>query len=368
MRTVGVEEELLLVDSMSGRPRSVAELILGRTTAREESALQGGSLEHELQKEQLETYTAPHSEMSELGADIRSWRETAIGAARRAGARAVATATSPIAFEPHLFHDPRFEQMAARFGLTTSEQLTCGCHVHVSVESDEEAVGVLDRIRVWLPALLALSANSPFWQGRDTKYASYRSQAMIRWPSAGSYDVFGSADGYHRLVNDMVSSGVLLDENMVYFDARLSRRYPTVEIRIADVCLDIRDTVMIAALARGLVDTAAREWAADEPPHPAPTTMVRLATWQAGREGLDGMLLDPQTFRPKPAEAVVTGLLEHVHPALHGNGDEAIVEEQLQRVLTRGNGAQRQRAVLKRTGQLTDVVAHLARVTAGHDE
>jgi carboxylate-amine ligase len=367
-----VEEELLLVDSESGRPRSVAGLILQREERGELDAhgadRSSGWLEHELQQEQLETDTAPHTQMADLLADLRAWRDHAIAAARRAGARVVASGTSPIVVEPHLFRNDRFAVMAEHFGITTTEQLSCGCHVHVSVASDDEAVGVLDRIRVWMPVLLALSANSPFWQGKDTKYASYRSQMLIRWPSAGPYEVFGSAETYHGLVADMVASGVLLDKAMVYFDARVSDRYPTVEIRVPDVCLDVGDAVLIAALTRALVDTAAEGWAADERPPAVPATLLRLAMWRAGREGMDGLLLDPHSFRPRPAKEVVTALVDHVRPALQNNGDEDLVHEQLERLVARGNGAQRQRAVLERTGQLGDVVAYLARATAGQGD
>ena len=205
-------------------------------------------------------------------------------------------------------HKPRYEAMAVRFGLTAHEHLTCGCHVHVSVDSEAEAVGVLDRIRIWIPILLAISANSPFWQGSDTGYESYRSQVVRRWPSSGPTDVFGSVANYRDLVSGMISCGVLVDEGMVYFDARLSRSYPTVEIRVADVCLDARDAVLVAALCRGLVETAARAWAAAEPVPAVPTALLRLATWQAGRYGLHGRLLDPvttATARSRRCEATV---------------------------------------------------------------
>jgi carboxylate-amine ligase len=258
--------------------------------------------------------------------------------------------------------------MVERFGITAAEHLVCGCHVHVSVASDEEAVGVIDRIRVWLPVLLAISANSPFWQGQDTGYASFRSQAMVRWPSAGPTEVFGSAAAYHRIVSGMVASRVLLDEDMVYFDARVSAHYPTVEIRVADVCSDARDAVLLAGLSRALVDTAAREWSQGQPCPAVPTTMLRLATWQAARAGVDGALLDPLTYRPRRAAEVLAGLVTHIRAALEANGDVALVEDRLHRVLSRGNGARRQRSVLEKTGRLVDVVADLAGVTAsrGH--
>lgn len=374
MRTVGVEEELLLVDAESGRPLSVAAQTLRYAAEAAEPVdatsdeVPGGSLEHELQQQQVETDTVPHTDMAALADDVRAWRDHAITAARRAGARVIAAGTSPLPAGTAIVGKPRYLQMVEHFGLTTTEQLTGGCHVHVSIESDDEGVGVLDRIRGWLPVLLALSANSPFWQAEDTKYESFRSQAMVRWPTAGPTEMFGTAEGYRETVASMVGSGAILDEGMVHFDARLSHHYPTVEIRVADVCADAADTVLVAALTRGLVDTAAAEWRAGEEPLPLSVSMLRLMGWQAGRFGITGDLIDPRTSKPRPAREIVADLVDHVRDALRENGDEALVEEQIEQIFARGNGAMRQRAMLEKTGQLSDVVAELARVTAGLDD
>lgn len=370
VRSVGVEEELLLVDPTSASPIAVAGLVLDHVD-REAAAGNGRDagpvrpFGAELQQQQLETRTRPHIELEALAEDIRAGRDLIIDAASAYGARVVAVGTSPLPVEPELVRKPRYEEMAVRFGLTAGEHLTCGCHVHVSVDSDAEAVGVLDRIRVWLPIVLAISGNSPFWQGTDTNYESYRSQVVRRWPSSGPTDVFGSAASYRDLVSGMVSCGVLLDEGMVYFDARLSRSYPTVEIRIADVCLDARDAVLVAAICRGLVETAALEWAAHEPVPIVPTALLRLATWQASRYGLGGRLLDPFTTQPQPAHDVLKQLFDHIGPALCLTGDETLAEVGLERVLVHGNGAGQQRVALERAGNLAGVMEHLAGVTAG---
>jgi glutamate---cysteine ligase / carboxylate-amine ligase len=179
--------------------------------------------------------------------------------------------------EPKLVGKGRYLQMARAFGLTAYEQLTCGCHVHVEVSSEEEGVAALDRIAPWLAVLLALSGNSPFWQGRDSAYASFRYQVQGRWPSAGPADFFGGAAAYRRTVAQMVATGTLLDTGMVYFDARLSQRYPTLEIRIADVCLHADDAVLIAALARALVETDARRWRQGTAPPRWRGELLRLA-------------------------------------------------------------------------------------------
>jgi carboxylate-amine ligase len=248
--------------------------------------------------------------------------------------------------------------MGEEYSLTAAEQLTCGCHVHVSIASAEEGVAVLDRIRVWLPILLALSANSPFWQGADSGYASYRRQVFGRWPSAGPTELFGSVAAYRAAVSEMLRTGGILDEGMIYFDARLSRHYPTVEIRIADVCLLADDAVLIAMLAGALVEAAARDWQSGESPMPVRTEQLRLATWRAARSGLREDLVHPLTGRPAPADTVVRALLEHTATALSDTGDLGTVEGLLLDVCKRGNGADLQRDVHQQTGDLSKVVTY----------
>jgi carboxylate-amine ligase len=363
MRTLGIEEELLVVDAETGCPRSVAEQVLRRTEqpadASSPAGEPGGNLSVELQQQQVETDTPPRTSLAELEKDLRAWRSAADAGAQAVGARIVASGTSPVRVSPEATQQPRYERIVEQFGLTGEEQLTCGLHVHVAVDSDEEGVAVLDRVRPWLPVLIALSANSPMWQGVDSGYASFRSQVWGRWPSAGPTDPFGSVEGYRSTVDALVRTGVLLDEAMVYFDARLSAEYPTVEIRVADVCLDVRDSVLVAALCRGLVDTAAGEWAAGRPAPVAPTPLLRLATWRAGHDGMDGALVDPVTGLPRPAADVVAALHDHVRPALEEAGDLADVETRLAELRERGTGARRQRAAFERAGRPADVVTAL---------
>jgi len=373
MRTVGVEEELLLVDPVSGEPLSAAAAVLRHDQHRPDGAVRddpevepvGGTLEGELHQQQLETDTRPHTDLGELATELLAWRRRAGDAARAGGARVAALATSPLPVTPRTTPTDRYLRMAERFGLTQAEQLTCGCHVHVSVESPEEGVAVLDRIRVWLPVLTALSANSPYWQGEDTRYASFRSQAWGRWPSAGPIEVQGSVSRYRSMVSTMLGTGVLLDEAMAYFDARLSAQYPTVEIRVADVCLRAEDAVLVAALCRGLVDTAAEDQRHGDDAPAVPSGLIRLATWRAGRSGVEDVLLDPADWRPRPAAEVIGALLDHVRPALVRSGDLALVEAGVEDVLARGTGARRQREVLARSGRLSDVVLDAVELTAG---
>jgi carboxylate-amine ligase len=272
----------------------------------------------------------------------------------------VAIATSPLAVSPEIRPSTRYQAMAERFGLTTVEQLTCGCHVHVGVESPEEGVGVIDRIRPWLPVLIALSANSPFWQGRDSGYASFRLQAWQRFPTAGPTGTFGNLSNYRASVAALLGSDVPLDEGMIYFDARLSHRYPTVEVRVTDVCLAAADTVLAAGLIRALVETAARAWAAGEPAPDVPTELIRMASWRASRSGLEESLLDPYSGRPRSAADVVEALFDHVRSAAADLGDEDQLQAALERLRTRGSGASWQRAAYAESGSLPKMILQAA--------
>ncbi|MFF1836455.1 glutamate--cysteine ligase [Streptomyces sp. NPDC058231] len=362
MRSVGVEEELLLVDAESGEPRALSTAVLAMAERHGEG---DSAFESELHRQQLEFATRPQTDMDELAEEILRLRAEAAGHAADLGAAVVALATSPLPVDPSIGTGERYQWLERQFGLTAQEQLTCGCHVHVSVDSDEEGVAVLDRVRPWLSVLLALSANSPFWQGQDSTYSSYRSRVWGRWPSAGPVDVFGTAGHYHEQVQALLDTGVLRDEGMIYFDARLSHRYPTVEIRVADVCLDASVTVLLATLVRGLVETAAREWRTGRPPAGFGTALLRMAAWQASRSGLEDRLLHPLTMRPEPAGAVARALLAHVREALEESGDLRAAENAVTSLLTGGNGARAQRDLMRRTGSLRATVAECVRRTRG---
>jgi carboxylate-amine ligase len=349
-RTVGVEEEFLLVDPDTGRARAMAGSVL---TAADADELTG-----ELQREQLETGTRPCRTLDDVGRELRRVRGAAREAARAVGVELAALATSPLPASPTVSPGRRYKRMMELAGAVGNEQLTCGCHVHVGIASEDEGVAALDRIRPWLAILLALSANSPFWQGADSGHASYRNQIWSRWPSAGPTGLFGSAAGYRAVTSAMLATDTILDDGMLYFDARLSAHQPTLEVRVADVCRDPDDAVLIAGLVRALVETAVREWRAGHEPVAVRTEVLRLAAWRAGKSGLDGPLLLPPALQPGQPVDVLNALVKHVTPALEDAGELGLVSELVTALLGRGNGATRQREVFRSSGgDLRAVVA-----------
>ncbi|GAB4098308.1 glutamate--cysteine ligase [Sinomonas halotolerans] len=360
MRTFGVEEELLIVDPESGEPLPLAERVLA-------VAGRPRDMEREFKLEQVEIQTEPSLTQPELLGQLYRARTSVDRAARQVGARIAALATSPLSAASHLSPGPRFAAMAEDFRITSQEQLTCGLHVHVAVESDAEGVAVLDRIREWLPVLVALSANSPFWHGSNTGYASFRTQAWNRWPTSGPQELFGTPEQYHGLVADMVQTGSILDEGMIYFDARLSRHHPTVEVRVADVPLRAADSALLAVLVRGLVETAAREAAEGRPPLGTPAALLRLAAWRASRSGLNGGLVHPVKQVPVPAHDAVGDLLAHVAEVLRESGELPSATRAVEQLMARGTGEREQREAAVGGEALAAVVAAAVEATQSHD-
>jgi glutamate---cysteine ligase / carboxylate-amine ligase len=357
-RSLGVEEELLLVDAKTLEPTPAAPAAL-EAAARQPRPLVGRgriAIEHEVKCEQIEVVGPPVHERDELEAGILAGRRAADRAAREAGARAVPLATAPQHCRTHLVRDDRYDRMHERFPRTLDEQLTCGFHVHVGIASDDEGVAVLDRLRPWLPVLLALSANSPFWQGEDSSFASYRYQMWGRWPTAGPYEMFGTPAAYRAEIRALLETGVCLDAGMIYFDARLSAHAPTVEVRIADVCLRSEDAATLAILVRALVERCAAEAAAGIPAPRITTGMLRLASWRASRFGLEERLLHPETHELVPAVAAVAALLDRAEPGFVDEAERHRTRAGVADILRRGSGAVRQRRAAA-SGGLRAVVA-----------
>lgn len=360
-RPLGVEEELLLVDPDDGEVTAVAQQALHADVGPGEAA----EVEQELFQQQIETASRPTPDPDELVAGIREGRRQAVVAAAAAGARAVAMPVPLLAgARERLTPEDRYQQIHERYGQMARQALTCGLHVHVEVgESeggDEARVAVVDRVRPWLPVLLALSANSPYWRGEDTRHESWRSQIWSRWPSAGPAEPYVDLAGYQRAAESLVGWEASLDRQALYFDVRLAQSYPTVELRVADVCTDVADTLLVALLMRALVDTELAAWQAGEPLLPWRTDLLKAAGWRSAYAGVAGPLVHPLSGELASTDAVLGALRDHVGGSLEVAGDAERVRHLLERLVAAGDGAARQRSVLQRTGDLAAVVRDLA--------
>jgi carboxylate-amine ligase len=352
--TFGVEEEFHVVRGDTGEPEPASRRLLRGTDA-----------EPELQRSIIETATDVHTDLARLRADLVARRRALAEAAEQIDLAVAAAGTVPAAGgrATSVYPNDRYEWMAEEYRQLVDEQQVCACQVQVGVPDRDLAVRVTRRVRAWLPTLLAMSVSSPMFAGQDTGYASYRTVVTSRWPTVGPPPDLDSAAEYERLVEELVESGVISDAGMIYFDARPSARYPTVEIRVADGCPSLDDAVLLAALARALVDTAVRE---DESGHPVPESpqvLMRAATWRAARSGLIGHLLDPLARTAVPAHDRVDALLRHTRDALEARGDWDAVIERWNALRVRGTSSDRQREFLRKGAEHRDLVGALAAET-----
>jgi glutamate---cysteine ligase / carboxylate-amine ligase len=356
--TFGVEEEFLLVDPTTGSPVAANQAVAGRAAER------GVKLQLELTSCQIETTSEVVSDSGELLRELIRLRQVAGEAAEASGVRLLAAALPPT--RPHEFpitDTPRYREIANKFGRIAEEGI-CGAHVHVAVPSRELAVRVTNRLRPWLPLFLALTANSAVYRDADTGYASWRSIVWARWPSAGPPPHFDSVDEYDAMVRMLHRAGAILDDGMVYWDVRPSAKFPTVEVRVADVPATVRETVLLASLIRASVMTALADERRGEPPPPLAPHALKAAYWKSARDGLDGDAVDLlESHAPMPARKLLQHMVDRVQPALEDVGDYQMVVSELARLDDVGNGAMRQRRAWERRRDVRDVVAELADAT-----
>jgi carboxylate-amine ligase len=357
--TLGVEEEFVLLDPSTG-----AAVLAGPDLVRMLDGEPG--VQQELMRFQVEIATRVCTGLDDLGRELGRLRRLVADAAASLGCRLVASGIAPYR-TPGLAavtDQPRYRELARRYGPLVAEAGgTCGCHVHVGVPSRDLGVQVLARVRPWLAPLLAIAANSPIAGGRDTAWASRRYPAWSRWPTAAAPAVWPDAAAYDTAVRRHIGRGAALDEQSIYFLARLSPRYPTVEVRVADVCLDVGTAVLVAGLARALVATALAEARRGTPVPAVPGRQVNAALAAAARHGLGGEAVDPFTGQAADARSLLCRLLDHVYPALSDRGDAQANIGLLHRLDQQGTGADRQRALFAGAGSPPGFVEALARAT-----
>jgi len=359
--TLGVEEEFVLLDPSSG-----AAVPAGQDLVRMLDGEPG--VQQELMRFQVETGTTVCTGLDGAGSELVRLRRLVADAAARLGCCLVASGTAPFRTPGLAVTDqPRYQELAQHYGpLMTDAGGTCGCHVHVGVPSRDLGVQVLARLRPWLASLLAITVNSPIAGGHDTAWASWRYPLWSRWPTATPPAVWPDAAAYDAAIRGLIDEGAALDEQGVYLFARLSSRYPTVEVRVADVCLDVGTAVLLAGLTRALVATALAEARRGTPVAPAPWAGAALVA--AARHGLAGAGVDPFTGQTVDARSLRSRLLDHVHAALSDRDDTETITRLIHGLDDRGTGADRQRALFAGAASTPAFVEALARATLSGDE
>ncbi len=342
--TIGIEEEYLLVDRVS---RDLASEPPDSMMAECEDSLRG-QVAPEFMRAQIEVGTRVYRRVRDAGADLMRLRGTVAEIARRHGLAPIAASTHPFARweDQHQVHKERYDVLARDMQGAVRRLLICGMHVHVGIADNELRIDLMNQAAYFLPHLLTLSTSSPFWRAQNTGLKSYRLTVFDAMPRTGIPDRFDSYGEYQRMVSHLVGAGVIEDATKIWTDVRLSARFPTLEMRITDVCTRLNDAICIAALYQCVLSMLYRLRLNNQRWRIYPRILVHENRWRAQRYGIDGELIDLGKGSLVPfAELLdeILGLVEEDAQRL-----ECLSEVQnARRILTRGTSADRQLARYK---------------------
>ncbi len=288
--TVGIEEEYLLVDPNT---RNLVADPPGELWDEARTHL-GGRVTPELLRAQIEIGTLPHQRISDVGADLRDLRKTLAETARNHGARIIASSTHPFAlwWEQMPSEGERYQMLSQDLGMVGQRLVICGMHVHAGIEDPEMRIDLMNQFTYFLPHLLALSTSSPFWGGRNTGLKSYRINVFRTMPRTGLPEQFESWAEYERHIGVLVSGGIIEDPTKVWWDIRPSHRYPTLEMRISDICTRWEDAVTIAALYQATLHMLYRLRTLNQRWRRYANMLISENIWRAQRYGAAGSLMD----------------------------------------------------------------------------
>ena len=288
--TIGIEEEYLLVNQEN---RDLAPEPPPALLAKCEEALQG-QVSPEFLRSQIEVGTKVCSSMSEARGELVKLRSTISGIAGEFGLAPIASSTHPFAEWQSQQHTDkeRYNILAEDLQQVARRLVICGMHVHVGIEDDDLRIDLLGQAAYFLPHLLALSTSSPFWQGNRTGLKSYRLSVFDELPRTGLPHQFGSYSEYTRTIDLLVSAGLIEDATKIWWDLRLSARFPTLEMRITDVCPRIEDCITIAALFRCVCRMLYRLRRENQRWRYYPPFLVRENRWLAQRYGTERGMVD----------------------------------------------------------------------------
>jgi carboxylate-amine ligase len=357
--TVGIEEELMLIDPESLDLAQGIEAILDDLGEQAE-----GRVKPELMQSVLEIATQPCSSVAEAGEELASLRRLVHGSAARNGMMLGAAGTHPTAlWEDQLIVErERYSELAAELGWIAHQELIFGTHVHVGVAGPNKAIYIADGLREHLPLLLALSANSPAWRGVITGMMSSRTPVFRAFPRAGIPPHYGSWEIFSRRVELMMKSGAIPDYTYLWFDVRPHPNLGTVEVRVFDQQTRLEHTLALAAAVQALVHLYSSRFDAEEPMVEVPTELIDDNKVRAALRGIEGDLVDFPRSRQAPAGELATELLDGLreHAEELGCADEL---EGIRELIESGTGARRQLALLERNGDLKALIGSLCEAT-----
>lgn len=354
--TLGIEEELMILDAESLELSNSIEAIL-------ESAPEG-DVKPELMESVLEVATSPCANTAEAGAELIGLRKQVIQLAQAKGLEIGSAGTHPFAMweDQRIVARPRYRDLVSALRFVARQEIIFGVHVHVGIDDPDKAIHVTNGMRVHIPVLLALSANSPFWRADMTGLASTRTPIFRAFPRVGVPPAYDGWEDYQRRIEFMVSTRMIEDYTYLWYDVRPHPELGTVEVRVMDAQTRVEHTLGLAALVQSLVRELAEHYDAGERLSHIDHEMLDENKWLAARHGLEGELIDLPTSDRVGTRQLAFRLLERMRGHAQDLGSENELEA-IKDLLDRGNGAQRQVVVYEANHDLREVMGEIVQAT-----
>ena len=364
--TIGIEEEYQTVDPVSRDLRSHIQseiLEKGKVLLQEK-------VKAELHQAVVEVGTSVCKNIKEAKAEVKALRQNMIKLARDNGLRLASAATHPFADwrVQEITPDDRYKNIVEDMQLVARANLIFGLHVHIGVEDRETAIHMMNHARYFLPHILALSTNSPFWLGMNTGLKSYRCKVFDKFPRTNIPDYFPSWGEYDNFIKLLIKTNCIDNAKKIWWDIRPHPFFNTLEFRICDIPMRVDETIALAALIQATVAKLYKLYTANQGFRLYRRALLMENKWRAARYGLDGKLIDFGKQKEVPARDLIHEYLDFVDDV----ADELDSREELnyiREILEMGTGADRQLRVFQKTGDLKQVVDYIIEETeAGVDE
>ncbi len=367
--SVGIEEEYFLVDLETrdlaqDPPKEFMQLCAKKLDKR---------VSPEFMRSQVEVGTLPHASVQGAVRELEELRAIIIEVASKFDLTPIAASTHPFAnYRLQIpTHRQRYEDMASELGTPVRRLQICGCHVHIGISDDDMRIDLMNQVSYFLPHILALSTSSPYWNGEDTLLNSYRLCVFDALPRTGLPDNFASYSEYKRVIAHLVNTGSIEDASKIWWDIRPSNSFPTLEMRIADVCTNINDCAAIAATYQALISMLYRLRVNNQRWRIYPHLTLEENRWRAMRYGTNGELIDLGVSKSIHLSQLVDELIDLVAQDAKELGTVKQLNH-LKSIVKQGTSADRQRKAFEqaiKSGKdkqtaLTRVVDHLIKETA----
>jgi glutamate---cysteine ligase / carboxylate-amine ligase len=358
--TIGIEEEYQTVDPVSRDLRSHihAEIIeKGKLLLQER-------VKAEMHQSVVEVGTSVCSNIKDAKDEVKKLRRDVITLARENGLRLASAATHPFADwrVQEIYPDERYKNIVEDMQLVARANLIFGLHVHIGVEDRETAIHMMNHARYFVPHILALSTNSPFWLGMNTGLKSYRCKVFDKFPRTNIPDYFPSYGEYENFIKLLIKTGCIDNAKKIWWDIRPHPFFNTIEFRICDIPMRVDETIALAALIQATVAKLYKLYEANQGFRLYRRALIMENKWRAARYGLNGKMIDFGKQIQVPVRDLILEYLKFVDDVVDELGSREEIEY-VHKILEMGSGADRQLQVFEKTGDLKKVVDYIIEET-----